>query len=396
VLVNLVGNALKFTQEGEVAVNVENDPQEAEPGALLFSVADTGIGIPEGKLEGVFDSFTQADSSHTREYGGTGLGLAISKRLVALMGGHIWAESTVSQGSTFSFTSRFGVQLKRASQKSPGPNLKEMKVLVVDDNETNRLILTETLTSWGAAVTEVGSGTEALAELERARDQDQPYSLALLDSRMPGMAGFDVADCIRKDPALSRVTMMMLTSDRRKGDLVRCQQLGIASYLIKPIKRRDLSEAIRSILSTEEKTGDDAAVRTPHGDRRTTIDLLLADDSEDNRFLIQAYLRNSRYILDTAENGTVACQKFMTHSYDLVLMDMQMPVMDGYAATRQMRAWEKETGTSPTPIVALTAYALKEEVQKSLDAGCDTHLSKPIKKSVLLKTIEEHVAAAER
>ncbi len=396
ILVNLIGNAIKFTEEGEVALKVESDPEKGELGILLFSISDTGIGIPEEKLETIFDSFTQADSSHTREYGGSGLGLAISKRLVGLMGGHLWVESKVGQGSTFCFTARFGVQEEHTEQKPSSIDLKGMKTLVVDDNATNRLILKQTLTNWGASVTETGSGVQALAELRRAQETGDPHVLVLLDSRMPGMGGFEVAESIKEDVCLSQVTIMMLTSDRRKGDISKCTELGIASYLVKPIRRADLLDAIRiAMRKTRTSARERRAVNTSTTEDQRVLKILLVDDSEDNRFLVQAYLKKTPYKIDIAENGKIAFEKFRSNRYDLVLMDMQMPVMDGYTSTRKIREWESERGVDPTPIIALTAYALREEMQKSLDAGCNDHLSKPIKKAKLSETINKHAGGGE-
>jgi PAS domain S-box-containing protein len=390
VIVNLIGNAVKFTEKGEVVLRVENDKENKKPGSLLFSVSDTGIGIPEEKLETIFESFTQADSSTTRKYGGTGLGLAISKRLVELMKGRIWVESESGKGSTFYFTAQFGIQTEAKKRKPlPPVDMKGLKILVVDDNETNRLILRETLTNWDTQVTEAESGDLALDELKRAKSIGDHYELVLLDSRMPGKDGFQVAENIKKDPGLADVTIMMLTSTRRRGDIKKCQELGIASYLVKPIKKSDLQDALKTAIAKTEIASEEPEVaeiaEIKHG-----LNILFVEDSEDNRFLIQAYLKKSPHRLTIAENGEIAVKEFKSDKYDLVLMDMQMPVMDGYTATTMIREWEKEEGIKPTAIIALTAYALKEEVQKCLDAGCDEHLSKPIKKATLLETINKY------
>ncbi|HEY9073097.1 MAG TPA: response regulator, partial [Desulfobaccales bacterium] len=350
---------------------------------------DTGIGIPPEKLDYIFDKFTQADASTTRRYGGTGLGLPITKHLVALMGGSIKVESQPGQGSTFSFSLTLAKQPEpKEPQTIPVSDLRGLRVLIVDDNATNRLILRETLTSWEAVVDEAPDGFRGLAQLNKARDAGEPYPLVLLDYRMPGMNGFEVAQAIQQDPSLVGTTLMMLTSDSRGGDLASAKKLGLKSYLVKPVKRAELREAINLALS---QAGGPAEVPTPdrpqvREDQRS-LRILLVDDSTDNRLLVQAYLKTSPYQLDLAENGEVAVEKFKSGEYDLVLMDMQMPVMDGYTATRTIRAWESQSGLKAAPIIALTAFALKEEMQKSLEAGCDAHLTKPIKKATLLEAI---------
>jgi PAS domain S-box-containing protein len=398
ILVNLVGNAIKFTEKGEVLLDVRSEdpgPQarsasDSETITLHIRVRDTGIGIPPDKLHIIFDKFSQADASITRRYGGTGLGLAISRRLVELMGGRIWVDSTVGRGSTFSFTAPFGVQSRPLVREEPVEvELRGMRVLVVDDNSTNRMILKETIWQWGGLVGEAENGEHAIAELGRARESGEPYQLVLLDRRMPGMDGFDVAEHIQKDWGLSNMTIMMLTSDARSDDIARSKQLGIASCLIKPIKRVELREAIN--LAVGKERGDvkgESELLPPAPVDRRRMKVLLAEDSATNRFLIEAYLKNTPYQLESAENGESAVQKFVSGEYDLILMDMQMPVMDGYTATRTIRQLELEKGLEPTPIIALTAHALAEDAQKSIDAGCNVHLTKPVKKAELLEVMD--------
>lgn len=398
ILTNLVGNAIKFTEAGEVVVEAKlasatqcpKDP--AAPCNITFSIKDTGIGISPEKLEVIFEKFTQADTSTTRKYGGTGLGLAISKHLVELMGGELQVQSQVGQGSTFEFTILFLRQLEPQDKSSvPAADLKDLRVLVVDDNVTNRLILREIMTGWGARVAEAENGIQGLTELARAKKVGQPYQLVLLDGRMPQMDGFGMAEAIHGDASFSGITVMMLSSDARSGDLSRARDLGLASYLVKPVKRHDLREAIDRALHQAHQ--DDMAAPSPtpiSPEEQRPLRILLADDSADNRLLIQAYLKKYPFQLDMAEDGEQALSKFQAGSYDLVLMDMQMPVMDGYNATRRIREWERQQQLSSTPVIALTAYALKEEIQKSLDAGCTIHLTKPIKKSVLLEAIAQY------
>lgn len=400
ILVNLLGNAIKFTERGEVVLQVgvtepalpDRPDLPTARTTLQFAVRDTGIGIPAEKLDAIFDKFSQADASTTRKYGGTGLGLPISRRLAELMGGRMWVESHPGKGSTFSFTAQFGVAGQSQQRTKPAEvNLNGMRVLVVDDNATNRMILTATMSQWGGLAREVESGEEALAELRRARDAGKPYQLVLLDRRMPAMDGFEVAECLNQDSSLAGLAVMMLTSDARGGDITRSKELGMAGYLVKPIKRSELREAINNAMSrvTADAEGSmDSAVPATAVPKR--LNVLLVEDAVTNRFLIEAYLKQTPYQVDVAENGEIAVQKYMAGNYDLVLMDMQMPVMDGYTATRHIRRWESTHGLHPTPIIALTAHALLEDIQKSLEAGCNAHLTKPVKKAALLETMDAY------
>jgi len=395
VLTNLLGNAIKFTERGEVVLEVglagpdQGATGEPQQSTLLFSIKDTGIGIPPEKLDYIFEKFTQADTSTTRRYGGTGLGLPITKRLVELMGGRITVKSQPGQGSTFSFTLTLPIPPEPEKPEIvPVTDLRGLRILIVDDTATNRLILRETLTSWEAVADEAPDGVLGLEQLRKARDAGEPYRLVLLDYRMPGMNGFEVADAIKRDSTLDGTTLLMLTSDIRSGDLTAVRKLGVEGYLVKPVKRAELREAISLALSrAPEQPEAPAPARPQVREEQRPLRILLVDDSADNRLLVEAYLRKCPYQLDLAENGEVAVEKFKSGNYDLVLMDMQMPVMDGYTATRTIRQWERQQGLKPTPIIALTALALKEEVQKSLDAGCNAHLTKPIKKPILLEAI---------
>lgn len=390
IITNLIGNAIKFTEKGEVVVDVKKQDVCDGVAELLFSVKDTGIGIPAGKLDTVFEKFTQVDASTTRKYGGTGLGLPISKRLIELMGGRIWVESTLGAGSSMIFTINMPIQtgLKKESRRF----IKDMagvKILVVDDNATNRFILKEILQRWGAVVGEAEGGHIALAELAKAKESGQPFKLILLDCRMPEMDGFEVAQHMKDDRTLESVTVMMLTSDNRDGHASKAKDLGITRYLVKPVRQADLWDAIMSALGKKDAELDKQE-RGIQEQSLVPLNILLVDDSADNRLLIQAYLKKMPYKLEVAENGQIAVDKFIAGEFDIVLMDMQMPVMDGVTATKKIREWEQKKGLEPTPIIALTAYALKEEAQKSLDAGCTTHLTKPIKKQKLSEIIIEN------
>jgi PAS domain S-box-containing protein len=408
ILTNLIGNAIKFTEKGELFVKVKRHGvpgQTVSEGAdseqklekdrtieLLFSVSDTGIGIPSEKREFIFDRFTQADSSTTRKYGGTGLGLTISRRLTELMGGSIWVESEVGQGSTFYFTARFEVQSDKKYVQTPEADITDVKILIIDDNATNRMVLSEMVSRWGALVTEKEDGNQGLAELKSAKDAGNPYDLVLLDSKMPGLDGFQVAEQIKEDPVLSCPVIMMLISDGQKFAKERSKELEITDYLLKPIKWSDLKEAVISSLNridssnAEQPRVKERAVR----EELTPSHILIVEDNEQNRILIETFLKKTPYTLDTAENGKIAVEKFKNDKYNLVLMDIEMQIMDGYKATKEIRKWEAENQAKPTPIIALTAHTLEEHRQKSLDAGCSDHLSKPIKKADLLKAIEKY------
>jgi len=401
ILVNLLGNAIKFTHKGEIVlkINLSNEEDKIKKRVpvdkvqLLFSVRDTGIGIPQEKKKTIFDFFTQADSSTTREYGGTGLGLTICERLVKLMGGDIWVESEVGKGSTFSFTAEFDMEKEilkdTESAKAEDFDIKGVRTLLIDDNITDRLILTKHLTQWGATVVEAKSGNDAILMLKSSFEKNTPFKLILLDCRIPVMGGFKVFEKMNEEFSEDFITIMMLPSDHRSGDLYKIQEMGVETHLLKPVKKEELK---KTIINTLKKIKEQGKKQTKEQETKKLfpMKILLVEDTKDNVLLIQAYLKKTPYKIDVAENGKIAVDKFKYNKYDLVLMDMQMPVMDGFTATKEIRKWEKEKKEEPTPIIALTAYAMKEEVQKTLNTGCDKHLSKPIKKQNLLQTIGEY------
>lgn len=400
ILYNLISNAIKFTNEGTIILDIsrKSDNEDDKTIELLFRVEDTGIGIPADKMDRLFQKFTQVDSSTTRKYGGTGLGLAISKRLIEMMGGKIWAESEFNQGSTFYFTVKFHFSSVTTLYNAENIiDLHGMRTLIIDDNEINRIILREFLTSWMAIVHDVDGGNAGLKELQRAKNDGEPYQLLLLDYHMPDMDGFEVARKIKEETNCFDTTVIMLSSDDQVGQTEKFKQVGIENYLIKPIKKNMLLEIINKTLQKNENkpSVDNVKKRERNYLEAAPVTgirkkVLLVDDAEDNRNLILFYLKKSNYDVDTAENGEIAVDKFKNNNYDMVLMDIQMPVMDGYVATRIIRYWEKENNRIRTPIIALTAHAFREDMEKTKEAGCDEHLIKPIKKHILLDSLDKY------
>jgi CheY-like chemotaxis protein len=395
IVINLVGNAIKFTHYGEVVMQVSVEWQIENEICLHFTVTDTGIGIPPEKQQLIFSPFTQADSSTTRQFGGTGLGLAISSQLVAMMGGNIWVESEVNKGSTFHFIACFGLQVGAPSQPlNKQDNLSGLQVLVVDDNATNQRILKEQLTSWGMSPTVVGSGQEALATLQQAADAGAPFSLVLLDAHMPNMDGFAVAESIKQSPTLAKATIMMLTSGGHPKDAARCRELGIASYLTKPIKQSDLLNAIVTVLhSTAAPTRTASPVSPFLAKSHYPLHLLLVEDNPVNQRLAVRMLEKRGHSVVVANNGKEALSVLAREPFALVLMDVQMPEMDGFAATKAIRQQEETTNTH-IPIVALTAHAMRGDRERCLAAGMDAYLSKPLQAQQLFEVIEELVPHA--
>jgi signal transduction histidine kinase/DNA-binding response OmpR family regulator len=395
ILLNLVGNAIKFTSKGEVAVEVAADSQTEKEANVHFSVRDTGIGIPADKLEMIFEAFAQADTSTTRQYGGTGLGLAIASRLAELMGGRLWAESEVGMGSIFHFTAQFGRQTASpeasALKERESVNLIDLPVLVVDDNATNCRILEEILAKWAMRPTSVDSGLLALDTLYKARAAGEPYALVLLDVHMPGMDGFEVAQRIKQSPHLSGATVMMLTSATRPGDINRCKELGVAAYLIKPIRRSELLEAMLSALGGHATEPGPLRISSHRSinERRRGVRILLAEDNPVNQTVALRLLTKYGHRVVVAGNGRealLALGKEPLDGFDLILMDVQMPEMDGFAATAAIREREKET-KAHIPIVAMTAHAMKGDRERCLAAGMDDYMSKPIQAKSLLDLI---------
>jgi len=389
ILVNLISNAIKFTDKGSVILEVTNDAAQGRPGAIHFIVRDTGMGIAQDKLSSIFERFTQADASIARRYGGTGLGLTISRQLAELMQGRIWAESIVGEGSTFHCAVRLGIKCGAKMPCLPRSiDLHGLRSLAVDDHPINRKILVETLSSWNAHVTAVGDGHQALTALRQAAESSHPYGLLLIDCRMPGMDGFQVVDAIRRSDLAAGLTIIMMASDHWADDIARTYDLGLNGYLTKPIRRSDLLQTLSIAMDRARGVPVTSPLsRTPLPVATRPLHILLVEDSPDNQVLVQSYLKSTPYQVDVAEHGGVAVEQFKQGHYDVILMDMNMPVMDGYEATRAIRAWEHEQDLAETQIIALTALALKEEGEKILDAGCNAHLTKPIKRQTLLEVL---------
>jgi two-component system sensor histidine kinase/response regulator len=387
VLVNLLGNAVKFTERGAVTLTIERQP-EGGPGAIVFSVRDTGIGIPEDQRERIFEEFTQADASTTRTFGGTGLGLGISRHLVELMGGQLTVTSTVGLGSTFTFDAHFDIAPAPVAS-SEVTDLHGHRVLVIDDDATNRLVLREALSAWGIQSRDFDSPAAGLDDLARAHGEDRPYSLVIVDNQMPEMDGFEAARRVRQ--VAPDLPVVMLASDTERGDESRRIEAGVAGFAMKPINRPELLRVLCDAMKVSLVAGsvDEVDAGTSGAE---PLAILVAEDLADNRVLVQAYLKGTGHSVVFAEDGHRAVDLFTHNRFDLVLMDIQMPGMDGLEATRTIRRLEQRRGWTPPPIVALTANARPSDIQDSRDAGCSSHLIKPISKRGLLSAIREVMA----
>jgi two-component system, sensor histidine kinase and response regulator len=408
VLINLVGNAIKFTERGEVVIRVSAESNNSTNTILRFAVTDTGIGIPPEKLDVVFQPFSQADSSTTRRFGGTGLGLSISARLVEMMGGRIGVESQPGRGSTFHFTARFGLPAELPAQ--PGEKLETeaaaepaelagLPVLVVDDNATNRRILEEMLSGWQMRPVEAANGEEALHAMRGARDCGTPFPLVLLDARMPDLDGFNVAAEIKQTPGLAGAIIMLLTSAGIRGDAPRCRELSIRAYLTKPVRQSELLEAIQTVLAhpaaAGKRAGYDGLVtrhslaesRLPAAAGRS-LRVLVVEDNAVNQTYALRVLERAGHKARVASNGREALKIIEQEwDFDLVLMDIEMPEMDGIEATVALRKMEQETGGHLT-IIAMTAHAMKGDRERFRAAGMDGYVSKPIRPQEFLEALD--------
>jgi two-component system sensor histidine kinase/response regulator len=396
VLVNLSGNAIKFTDKGNVDIHAAMVRDEDNQVLIRFAISDTGIGIPQERQAAVFSSFTQVDGSTTRRFGGSGLGLSISKRLVELMGGQMGLESEEGKGSTFWFTIPFGKQDKR--QKLPMKTRQSVRgshILIVDDNATNRTILTKTLVSFGCFPEEVASGREVLSLLKRRMAEDRPFDAILLDHQMPDMDGEDVALAVRSEPLMDNTRILILTSVGERGDARRFKELGCAAYLTKPVRQSQLLDALAETLmdpDTEDRSEQKdrgAGIITRHSlgeDAVGKARLLVAEDNLVNQKVALRILEKAGHRVDVASDGIEAVAALKNASYDMVFMDIQMPKMDGYAATAEIRKMAPEY--RELPVIAMTAHAMKGDREKCIAAGMDDYISKPVKPKGLLEMVQ--------
>ncbi len=397
ILLNLIGNAVKFTAAGEVIVRVTMESESAGAVTLHFQVKDTGIGIPPSKQALIFEAFSQVDGSSTRQYGGTGLGLSISERLVKMMGGRIWLESELGRGSTFHFTACLNRTREATDEGLDVANpqkLSGLRVLIVDDNFTNRRILTGVLDHWDAKSTSVGSGPEALAILKR----EPPFDLILLDYHMPGMDGIELAQNIRKNPHEDATTILMLSSGGGPEEVGRARESGVSVFLFKPFKQSELLTAIAGVMEKQGPLASHPAplpqapfplTGAPSPLNRAPIRVLLAEDNIVNQVVATRLLEKRGHVVVAVGSGREALKAVQSEPFDLALLDLQMPETDGLQAARLIREWERSEGRCHLPMIALTAHAMRGDRERCLAAGMDGYITKPIHRSQLFATIED-------
>jgi len=389
VLVNLSSNAVKFTERGNIDIRVEPVREDEDQVLLRFEVVDTGIGIPQDRLDAIFESFTQADGSTTRRFGGTGLGLSISKRLVELMGGEIAAESEEGKGSTFRLTIPLKKQRRTETPVITRQSVRGSHILIVDDNTTNRTILNKTLVSFGCFSEEVSNGKDALSLLSRSVEEGRAFDAVLLDHQMPDMDGEDVARAIQADSRLRDLRLLILTSVGQRGEAKKFKELGCSAYLTKPVRQSQLLDALaETLLEVEEKPSrPDIITRHSLGEgvvRKACI--LLAEDNVVNQKVAMRILEKGGHRIDAVANGREALEALNRVQYDIVLMDIQMPEMDGYAATQEIR--NPQSAVRNIPVIAMTAHAMKGDREKCLAAGMDDYIAKPVKPKELLDIVQ--------
>ena len=393
VLVNLLGNAIKFTEQGEIVLRVDLETESEKDIELHFSVRDTGIGIPKDKQELLFHPFEQVDGSMNRKYGGSGLGLSICKQLVDMMSGRIWFTSWPGEGSIFHFTAKCGKQaVVEGVDSVPGivSNLRGMPLLLVDDNATCRSILKDLLNEWGFQVTEADNGRSALKELEDTRGTSRQFRIILMDKTMPTMNGFTAAEQILRNSTVKPGIVMMLPSDSISDDFARCQELGMSYYLIKPVKKSELLKYYFSRFWTgktapepgNQATSANSSIDAPH------LRILVAEDNTTSQLIAKKTLEKAGHTVQIAGTGLEAIRLLKEGAFDMVLMDVEMPEMNGLEATRLIRKTEQESGQH-IPVLAMTAYAMKEDRQRCLEAGMDAYLSKPVNLDELHKIIRD-------
>ena len=395
VIINLVGNAIKFTPEGEVVIRVRLLSETESKAVLLFEIEDTGIGIPEDKIHLLFAPFTQVDGTTTRKYGGTGLGLAISKQLVELMGGRIGVKSNEGSGSTFWFTATLEKRSEsnRVTDKKLG-NLQNIKALVVDDNETNRLLLAALLKSWGCRFEMSHDGTNALELLRRASASGAPFEVAILDMAMPGMDGVELGRRIKADPSIAETPMVMMSSMEGAANESHVKEMGFSGYLNKPVRQSELFDLLATVLGRAAVTENRRIVNIPEIDavpvsKKQDIQILLVEDNPTNQVVALAMLKKLGYKAKVTSNGREAITALQNTQYDIILMDCQMPEMDGFEATRRIRQGESGRKYINVPIIAMTAHAMKGDKELCLEAGMNDYLAKPVKSQELSKLIAQ-------
>ncbi|MGQ9603231.1 MAG: response regulator [bacterium] len=388
-LLNLANNAIKFTEEGEVVVRAKLIDETEEEASIRFEVRDTGIGIPKEKIPSIFDKFTQVVNGMAQQQTGTGLGLAIVKRFVELMDGEIGVESEVGKGSTFHFTVKFPLAKKKPTEMiRQDMKLEGIDVLIVDDNSTTRRLLTEITAGWGMKPHAVAGGYEALECLVEAKKRREPYRVAIIDAKMPGFDGFQLAEKIRAMKEFDDLVMIMLTSVGKPGDGSLCRSLGISAYLMKPVRKNDLHEAI--ILSLDNKRAEETqALITQHSlrENRRKLRIMVVEDSAVNRRLVSKLLEKRGHIVIQATSGKEAVSTYQSKPVDVILMDLTLPDEDGFEVTQKIREMERRNG-GHTPIIAVTAHAMKGDEEQCLRAGMDSYIAKPIKAGELLDTVE--------
>ena len=395
IIVNLTSNAFKFTEVGEILILCEVESRDDASVMLHFSVCDNGIGIPEDKMNAIFESFQQVDGSYTREYNGTGLGLSISRRLSEILGGRIWAESKLGVGSTFHFTSRFNLQSEireEKDQSKPVDLIKGMRLLIVDDNATYRRILSEMVSSWGVDYGEVSNGLSTLIEMEKAVMDGKPYHLVLLDTQMPDMDTHKICQHIKKNPIFDNVKIILLASMVQKEKMKPYQEIGVHNYILKPINQSELFNKIINIVEKRPVEKEEAQIKPVKKNRFRTngkgLKILLVEDNPINQKFFLALLKKHDHLVHLASNGQEALDILEGDSFDLIFMDIQMPVMDGTEVTQRIREREAASG-SHTPIIAMTAHAMEGDRDRFLDSGMDEYIAKPIKVDELYEKIEK-------
>ena len=394
IIVNLVGNAIKFTETGEVDVRVDVASRTVDDVVLHVAVQDTGIGIPAEKQASVFDAFVQADASTTRDYGGTGLGLAISRQIIAAMGGEFWLESAPGVGSTFHFSAKMGIGELAPRKAAETRSLRGTAVLAVDDNATNRQILERMLRRWGMDPVCVESGRAALAAVTTAAEAGRPFPLILLDAQMPELSGFEFVEMLQRERPDDATTIMMLSSSDARGDRARCRALGISRFVTKPVRQSELLTIIGDVLGAPAEAladgptvGAPAVIATALPDGRR-LRVLVAEDNAVNQKLVDSVLTKRGHHVTIVGNGRLAVAACAAELFDVVLMDAQMPVLGGLEATREIRGAERRTGQH-VPIIAMTARAMAGDREECLAAGMDGYIAKPIRIEELAKALGE-------